>query len=338
VKQQIDAAIVCFYKSTMSDHLRTVIIPDVHGSDRALSASLEHAGAADTVVTLGDYTDRGDENRRVLNRLCSMITDTKTRLVPLAGNHEVDMCRALGTEDAAQVWRWLKKGGHTLLREVAETQGLRLRRPRKMNFPVPVTEPEKQQRWRNFITKKDLAQIDLPATFQALKDMILSGEYAPLYRSLQIVAEIRHCCWAVHANVTNRGAKKGIDASNREFARLREAHYQEMPGGLMGMLEEFGKHIPVLDEKERSAHLKNKGVGLIIHGHASMSNGHPRVRRQGRLTIAGIDIAMSHGIKSPAEWGYASVDTDGAVTVVSSVMKKPTIIGTIDDENRFQQK
>ena len=167
--------------------------------------------------------------------------------------------------------------------------------------------------------------------------MILFGEYAPLYRSLQIIAEIRHCCWAVHADVTNRGARKGVDTSNREFALAREAHYQELSGGLRGMLEVGGRHTPELNGRERSTHLKKKGVELIIHGHASLSNGQPWVRKHGRLTIAGIDIGMCPSVRSPAEWGYAAIDSDGAVTVQSSVMKQPYTIGTIDEEHSFHR-
>jgi serine/threonine protein phosphatase 1 len=103
----------------------TYAIADLHGRrdllDRALERIAEHAaGRAATIVTLGDYIDRGPAGREVMERLIYFQSDT-LRLVALKGNHEQMMwesCNNLADLD----W-WLENGGDTTLasyRAVAE--------------------------------------------------------------------------------------------------------------------------------------------------------------------------------------------------------------------------
>ena len=67
---------------------RTIAIGDVHGCSKALSALLDAIDAQpdDTIVTLGDYIDRGLDSRGVLNLLIAL--DERCRLIPLMGNHD----------------------------------------------------------------------------------------------------------------------------------------------------------------------------------------------------------------------------------------------------------
>jgi serine/threonine protein phosphatase 1 len=88
---------------------RTIAVGDVHGCAAALAALVEAIapGPDDTLVTLGDYIDRGPQSRGVLDRLISLAG--RCRLVPLLGNHEELMLDAL--RDVSNLRRWLGLGG-----------------------------------------------------------------------------------------------------------------------------------------------------------------------------------------------------------------------------------
>jgi serine/threonine protein phosphatase 1 len=70
----------------MSD--RTIAIGDIHGCSRALDALLDaiRPRPEDTLVTLGDYINRGPDSRGVLDRLIDL--GRQCRLIPILGNHD----------------------------------------------------------------------------------------------------------------------------------------------------------------------------------------------------------------------------------------------------------
>jgi serine/threonine protein phosphatase 1 len=67
---------------------RTIAIGDIHGCSTALDALLGviQPRAEDTVITLGDYIDRGPDSRGVLDRLIEL--GHRCHLVPIRGNHD----------------------------------------------------------------------------------------------------------------------------------------------------------------------------------------------------------------------------------------------------------
>ncbi len=92
---------------------RTYAIPDLHGRldllDRAIDAIARHAGGmASTVITLGDYVDRGPRSRQVIERLVDW-TPGGWKVVNLKGNHEAMMCAVC--ENRAELDWWIKNGG-----------------------------------------------------------------------------------------------------------------------------------------------------------------------------------------------------------------------------------
>jgi serine/threonine protein phosphatase 1 len=99
---------------------RTIAIGDIHGCSLALSRLLEAIDPQpdDTLITLGDYIDRGPDSRGVIEQLIAL--ETRCRLVPLAGNHEEML---LGSRSGnANVRLWLACGGlATLLSYQAAT-------------------------------------------------------------------------------------------------------------------------------------------------------------------------------------------------------------------------
>ena len=88
---------------------RIIAIGDIHGCSRALDSLLDRIEpeSSDTVVTLGDYIDRGPDTPAVVERLLKL--EKQCNLVSLIGNHEVMMLTAL--EQPSEIHFWLQCGG-----------------------------------------------------------------------------------------------------------------------------------------------------------------------------------------------------------------------------------
>ncbi len=93
--------------------MRLFAIGDIHGCADALRRLDQELvfGAADTVVTLGDYVDRGPDSRLVIDYLLEL--RTRCRLITLRGNHEVMMLRS--RDDHSFFRNWLTYGGEEAL-------------------------------------------------------------------------------------------------------------------------------------------------------------------------------------------------------------------------------
>lgn len=93
---------------------RILAIGDIHGCSAALDTLLEAAALtpADTIVTLGDYVDRGPDSRGVLDRLIAL--GRTHHLVPLRGNHELMLLDAHRDRGVA-LSEWRKFGGDATL-------------------------------------------------------------------------------------------------------------------------------------------------------------------------------------------------------------------------------
>jgi serine/threonine protein phosphatase 1 len=92
---------------------RTIAIGDIHGCATALDTLLDVIAPEnnDTVVTLGDYVDRGPDSNVVIERLIEL--GGRCRLIPLLGNHETLMLEALRDGDLNF---WLTCGGFDTVR------------------------------------------------------------------------------------------------------------------------------------------------------------------------------------------------------------------------------
>lgn len=100
---------------------RTIAIGDIHGCRDALAAVIDTIAPepTDTIVTLGDYIDRGPLSRGVLDQLIALAG--RCRLVPLLGNHEEALLDAL--RDIGALRRWLTLGGADTLRSYGWAPG-----------------------------------------------------------------------------------------------------------------------------------------------------------------------------------------------------------------------
>jgi serine/threonine protein phosphatase 1 len=100
---------------------RTIAIGDIHGCSVALKALLEaiRPTPMDTIITLGDYIDRGPDSRGVLDQLLAL--RDQCTLIPLMGNHEEMLLAA--RESRSELLYWLKFGGEAMLRSYSEHGG-----------------------------------------------------------------------------------------------------------------------------------------------------------------------------------------------------------------------
>ena len=97
--------------------MRTLVIGDIHGCSKALDLVLKLAQVrkSDTIITLGDYVDRGPDSKGVIERLLWL--QKQCRLIPIVGNHEIMMLQSR----TDPLWHkdWLGHGGRHTLRSYA---------------------------------------------------------------------------------------------------------------------------------------------------------------------------------------------------------------------------
>lgn len=93
--------------------MRTFAIGDIHGCLNALRRLDQklHFCPEDTVITLGDYVDRGPDSRGVINELIAL--RERCHLITLRGNHEIMMIEARSGGFARL--NWMMNGGNTTL-------------------------------------------------------------------------------------------------------------------------------------------------------------------------------------------------------------------------------
>jgi serine/threonine protein phosphatase 1 len=100
---------------------RTIAIGDIHGCAAALEALLAaiRPRPDDTIVTLGDYIDRGPDSRGVIERILAL--SRECTLVALRGNHEAMLLEAWN--DSGAIRKWLTCGGTDALRSYGWSPG-----------------------------------------------------------------------------------------------------------------------------------------------------------------------------------------------------------------------
>src|ERR1700754_3511236 len=96
----------------------TYAIPDLHGRfdllREALAKIADHAaGATGTIVTLGDYVNKGPDSKQVVERMRAGAFDG-WRFFPLQGNPDAMMVEAL--RDASKMHGGIERGGDTPLK------------------------------------------------------------------------------------------------------------------------------------------------------------------------------------------------------------------------------
>jgi serine/threonine protein phosphatase 1 len=103
---------------TLTRHLA---IGDIHGCYEALRTLCEFVDLRedDTIITLGDYANRGPNTKAVLDWLIHL--KRIHNLHPLRGNHDIMMLNA--RDDESEYEKWIDVGGDKALQSYAPIQG-----------------------------------------------------------------------------------------------------------------------------------------------------------------------------------------------------------------------
>lgn len=103
---------------------RTIAIGDIHGCAVALDTVLNAVRARpdDTIVTLGDYIDRGIDSKGVIDRLIALRDECQ--LVSLLGNHDRMLLDLLDKKKGSKLSReiWLSCGGVATLQSYGDLE------------------------------------------------------------------------------------------------------------------------------------------------------------------------------------------------------------------------
>lgn len=112
--------------------VRTIAIGDIHGCSLALAALIQaiNPQPEDTIVTLGDYVDRGIDSKGVLDQLIDLAGHCQ--LVPILGNHDEMMLHARDGRSDLQFW--LNCGGGMALDSYGMGEALDLVPPEHFRF------------------------------------------------------------------------------------------------------------------------------------------------------------------------------------------------------------
>jgi len=105
---------------------KTYAIADLHGRfdllEMALTKIANRAEPPATLVTLGDYVDRGPDSRKVIERLMGNLGHEGWRLTCLKGNHEDIMWQTCRRKVPDCGW-WLTNGGVATLISYGQNEG-----------------------------------------------------------------------------------------------------------------------------------------------------------------------------------------------------------------------
>lgn len=117
---------------TSSSMPRIIAIGDIHGCSAAFASLIEFIDpqAQDTIVTLGDYVDRGIDSKGVLDHLIALAA--KCNVVPILGNHDQMMLQSRDSRSDFQFW--LNCGGDSALDSYGSTGRLSLIPRRHFRF------------------------------------------------------------------------------------------------------------------------------------------------------------------------------------------------------------
>ena len=109
-------------KSSSEESGRLIAVGDIHGHNLALESLLKLLSPQedDTIVTLGDYINRGPDSCGVIETLLEL--QSKCHLVSILGNHEEMMLDSRDDRHAEQRWRY--QGGEATLNSYGDNAGV----------------------------------------------------------------------------------------------------------------------------------------------------------------------------------------------------------------------
>jgi serine/threonine protein phosphatase 1 len=226
----------------------TYAIPDLHGRldllDSAIEKIVEHsARKCATVVTLGDYVDRGPSSRQVIERLIGWQSD-KLTLVNLKGNHEAMMWETCN--NLAELSWWIENGGDQTLASYGDQSsqgncGPRVVPPAHLNWIADLALMH-VDRHRVFVH----AAVDPKITLDQQSEQTLLWKRYP--EGFNLGHGRRHVVHGHHANpkapIVTEG-KTNLDGLAWKTGRLVIGVFEDdRPGGASEFLEVVGSRAP----------------------------------------------------------------------------------------------
>jgi serine/threonine protein phosphatase 1 len=100
--------------------MRKIAIGDIHGCSKSLDLLLDiiNPQPKDTIITLGDYIDRGPNSKAVIERLIRL--KEQCNYISIMGNHELTFMRAFG--GSSDMIYWLRMGGRNTMASYGMTR------------------------------------------------------------------------------------------------------------------------------------------------------------------------------------------------------------------------
>ncbi|MDH3628207.1 MAG: metallophosphoesterase [Acidobacteriota bacterium] len=217
---------------------RVFAIGDIHGGVDAHISILQEIGLIDSdrnwtggqscLVQTGDYVDRGERSREVLDLLMKLEEQAAGRLVVLLGNHEI--MNIVGD------LRYVREGEFTAFAAEETTAERDAGFQSFRTLPAVQRLAEKEQRAK--------FESDFPAGWFAHRRAFSpEGRYGAWLSSKRLVAQILDSVF-LHGGLSLRDATTGVDALNenmrRDLRRYLDLRKQLAAGGIVHALVPYG--------------------------------------------------------------------------------------------------
>lgn len=222
---------------------RTIAIGDIHGCSAALNCLLDHIKPQtnDTLITLGDYIDRGPDSLGVVERLLALPDECVH--IPLLGNHEAMLLGALVSESEFYFWINSAGGRATLASYGFDVEEYPLDSGRESDSEVEATGLAGSDSAPDGVgegTKASVAEIQTGIYQRAIKS--LPASHIEFYRSCTLAYETDKNLF-LHANYD---ATQPIDSQDEYFLLWKHLHYGT-PGPHVSGKTAFVGHTPQPD-------------------------------------------------------------------------------------------
>lgn len=88
-------------------------IGDIHGNCNKLANLFKKIPlkSEDVIVFLGDYVDRGDDSKKVIDELINFSNSFSGEVIFIRGNHEDMLLNVINNHDSLNMYSWLLNGG-----------------------------------------------------------------------------------------------------------------------------------------------------------------------------------------------------------------------------------
>jgi hypothetical protein len=326
---------------------KVIAVGDVHGDLHRLNSVLKISGLIDSsrnwtggnsiLVLTGDFTDRGEDVRQVLDQLIRMQTQAKNdggELVILFGNHEMMNLTGDLRYVPTEVYATFKSKKSAKLRQEAFKKYIKIRKnqARDYNRPLPEDMEAFKTEWME----------NHPEGFVEYREAFgPKGEYGKWLRDLPVVAQIQDTIF-VHGGLHPEIAELELKVINERMVKERKA-FDDWTGYManQGLIEEYF----TLDEIITAAKLELvKLTGSTANDTFNSLPGLDKIRAQVMKAVLGMGSWLSNHPDGPLWYrGYSKWDEEEGQVEIDRILKnysaKKIVVGhTINSESEITQR